>query len=213
MLQKNKDSGILENKANIYVVRKNISGGKTMNMIIGKRQIILAALILGLSVAIYLNFALSNETELPTATDTVSSSENYGDALFTGTQTVIETGSESANAEFFAQARLTRQKMREESVLTIQTMLSSASIEGTQDETLSQKATVIAQAIEVENKIENLIKAKGFVECIAYISEDSANIIVQTNGLLTSEAAQIKDIVLSETKLTASDVKIVEIKE
>ena len=123
-------------------------------MIIGKRQIILAALILGLSVAIYLNFALANDSDLPTAGDMTSSTENYGDALFTGTdQTVIETGDdENSNAEFFAQARLTRQKMREESV-------------------------------------------------------------IQTNGLLTSEAAQIKDIILSETNLTASDVKIVEVKK
>ncbi len=185
-----------------------------MNMIIGKRQIILAALILGLSVAIYLNFALANDSELPTAGNTLSSTENYGDALFTGTeQTVIETGgNETENAEFFAQARLTRQKMREESVQTIQTMLSDTALEKEEQETMSQKAVTIAQAIEVENKIENLIKAKGFEECIAYVNETGANIIVQTNGLLTSEAAQIKDIVLSETKLTASDVKIVEVK-
>ncbi len=185
-----------------------------MNMIIGKRQIILAALILGLSVAIYLNFALANDSELPTAGDTVSSSENYGDALFTGTDQVIQTdGDENENAEFFAQARLTRQKMREESVQTIQTMLSDTALAKEEQQTMSEKAVTIAQAIEVENKIENLIKAKGFEECIAYINETGANIIVQTNGLLTSEAAQIKDIVLSETKLTASDVKIVEVKK
>ena len=186
-----------------------------MNMIIGKRQIILAALILGLSVAIYLNFALANDSDLPTAGDTTSSGENYGDALFTGTdQTVIETGTdEGANAEFFAQARLTRQKMREESVLTMQTMLSDTNLAKEEQQTMSEKAVTIAQAIEVENKIENLIKAKGFEECIAYINETGANIIVQTNGLLTSEAAQIKDIVLSETDLSASDVKIVEVKK
>ena len=185
-----------------------------MNMIIGKRQIILAALVLGLSVAIYLNFALAgNQVEPTTDTQgTASSGENYGDAIYTGNSDAIVDTDTNDNAEFFAQARLTRQKMREESVQTMQSMLADSALNEEQQQTISAQALTIAQAIEVENKVENLIVAKGFTECIAYIDAESANIVVQTDGLLQSEAAQIMDIVLSETDLEPENIKIVEVK-
>lgn len=183
-----------------------------MNMIIGKRQIILAALVLGLSVAIYLNFALAGNQIQPTDSNgTVSSGENYGDAVLTGTSEDALTET-NANAEFFAQARLTRQKMREESVQTMQNMLADTALNEEQQQTISAQALTIAQAIEVENRVENLIVAKGFTECIAYIDAESANIVVQTDGLLQSEAAQIMDIILSETDIEPENVKIVEVK-
>ena len=187
-----------------------------LNMIIGKRQIILAALVLGLTAAIYLNFSLAGKQIDPVDADPTASGtigENYGDAVYTGNADgVVKTDGEKTNAEFFAQARLTRQKMREESVQTIQTMLADTALGDDEQNSVSQRAAAIAQAIEVENKIENLIVAKGFSECIAYIDAQSANIVVQTDGLLQSEAAQIKDIVLSETELEPEDIKIVEVK-
>lgn len=188
-----------------------------MNMIIGKRQIILAALVLGLAVAIYLNFALAgNKIEPVDAEQTASTGENYGDAVYTGNSDgVVETGTDetqNANAEFFAQARLTRQKMREESVQTMQTMLADTTLNEQQQESISAQAVTIAQAIEVENKVENLIVAKGFSECIAYIDAESANVVVQTDGLLQSEAAQIKDIILRETDIEPENITIVEVK-
>ena len=184
-----------------------------MNMIIGKRQIILAALVLGLSVAIYLNFALAGNQIQPTDTEgTASSGENYGDAVYTGNSDAVVNTDDNNNAEFFAQARLTRQKMREESVETMQSMLSDSALNEEQQQTISAQALTIAQAIEVENKVENLIVAKGFSECIAYIDAESANVVVQTDGLLQSEAAQIMDIILSETDLEPENIKIVEVK-
>lgn len=186
-----------------------------MNMIIGKRQIILAALVLGLSVAIYLNFALAGKQIEPAGADgTNSASENYGDAVYTGNpdSAVNTDNKENANAEFFAQARLTRQKMREESVQTMQTMLADTTLNKEQQESISAQAMTIAQAIETENKVENLIVAKGFTECIAYIDAESANVVVQTDGLLQSEAAQIKDIILRETEIEPENIKIVEVK-
>lgn len=184
-----------------------------MNMIIGKRQIILAALVLGLSVAIYLNFALAGNQIQPTdAEGTVSSGENYGDAVFTGNSDGVVETVQNGNSEFFAQARMTRQKMREESVQTMQSMLADTALDKEQQQAISAQALVIAQAIEVENKIENLIVAKGFTECIAYIDAESANVVVQTDGLLQSEAAQIMDIILSETDVEPENVTIVEVK-
>ncbi|MBC8569603.1 SpoIIIAH-like family protein [Zongyangia hominis] len=180
-----------------------------MNMIIGKRQIILASLILVLGIAIYLNWQFSSGNDLAVTGQTESNVKNYGDAQYVDNQ----NGVEEKDAEtYFAEAKLSRQKTRDEAVETIQTMISDTSIEEDQKETLSAQASQIASAIETESRIENLIKAKGFADCIAYIDDDKANVIVKTDGLLENEAAQIKEILLQETDVPVENISIVEVK-
>lgn len=68
----------------------------------------------------------------------------------------------------------------------------------------------IASEIETEALVEEMIKAKGFEECLAVMTGDNINVIVKTPGLLTSEVAQITEIVMEETGFTAENIKIVE---
>lgn len=76
---------------------------------------------------------------------------------------------------------------------------------------MTSKANQIATDIETEGKIENLIKAKGFEDCMVYISEDSADVMVKTDGLLANEAAVIKDIIIQTTDIPVENVKILEV--
>ena len=77
---------------------------------------------------------------------------------------------------------------------------------------LAQQAQALAQTIETEGKIENIIKAKGFSECMVYLDKDKVDVIVQSAGLTDSEAAQIMDAVMSEVEIEESNVSIIEIK-
>ena len=79
-------------------------------------------------------------------------------------------------------------------------------------ETLAQSYAILIKAgdIEIETIVEEMIKAKGFEECVAIISGDNINVIVKSEGLLTSEVAQITDIVRNETGFGAENIRIVE---
>ena len=67
--------------------------------------------------------------------------------------------------------------------------------------------------MELETKIESIIKAKGFDDCIVYISGDYADVMVQTEGLLQTEAALIKEAIIQETAVPVENISIVEVKE
>ncbi|WP_083386294.1 SpoIIIAH-like family protein [Merdimmobilis hominis] len=69
----------------------------------------------------------------------------------------------------------------------------------------------MAKSIETEGKIENLVKSKGFSECMVYYDTERVDVIVKTNGLLSNEAAQIKDIIVRETGVDDKNISIVEI--
>ena len=65
--------------------------------------------------------------------------------------------------------------------------------------------------IESENKIETLLKAQGFEDALCYLSDNSANIIVKTDGLDAAGAAKIKSTLLSEVEVANDQITIVEV--
>ena len=66
--------------------------------------------------------------------------------------------------------------------------------------------------MENEQKLENLIKAKGFDEVLVIIGDDQISVIVQTEGLTGNQAAIIKDLVVSQMNVSSSAIKIIEAK-
>lgn len=66
--------------------------------------------------------------------------------------------------------------------------------------------------IESESKMETLIKSKGFKDCVVYLSDQSAKVVVKSDGLEQAQAAQIMDIVVSESEVPSENISIVEVK-
>ena len=73
-------------------------------------------------------------------------------------------------------------------------------------------AVELSQMTELESKMESLIKARGYQDCIVYLDEDDVKVVVQSDGLDTAQAAAIKDILLSEAKISAQNIRIFEVK-
>lgn len=186
-----------------------------MNMILGKRHIILAALVLSLGIAVYLNWVYSASdgdfvAEQTAAGATGSEAKNYGDSKY-----VNLDGEEIqvvANPEFFNEARVNRTKTRDEAVDTIKKMFKSADLTETEKTALAVQANAIAQAIEAEGTVESLIKAKGYEDCMVYLSADKADVVVKAAGLAKEDVAKIKDIVLAHTDVTVENIFISETK-
>ena len=65
--------------------------------------------------------------------------------------------------------------------------------------------------IEVEATVETLIKAKGFDECVAVISNNIATVVVGTDDTLTpSHLAQIKEILYEQAGVLPVNVRVSE---
>ena len=74
-------------------------------------------------------------------------------------------------------------------------------------------ATEVMKAVsaEIEGKMENLIQAKGFDECMVYYDTDRVDIVVKTDGLTDDEVMQMRDIAIRETSVPVENISIVEI--
>ena len=71
---------------------------------------------------------------------------------------------------------------------------------------MALKAAELAKSIETEGKIENLIKAKGFTDCMVYYDTDNVDVVVKTEGLEAAQVAQMKDIILKETSIPVENI-------
>jgi len=178
-----------------------------MNMIIGKRQIILAALVLGLGMAVYLNWQYTRVSlELPVTEllEWQDGPTTYGEAQYVG----IAGAGEDA---FFVEAQISRQRSRDQSAETLSAMLSDTELSDEQRAELTMRAVQLANSIETEGKIENLIRSRGFDDVMVYYDSQRADVMVRTEGLLSYEANQIRDIIMRETSVVPQHITIVEI--
>lgn len=132
-----------------------------------------------------------------------------------GEAALVDSGSLPESDEFeresyFANASINKEKSRDEALETLQLVVdSSEEFPETRDKALAE-ILEIAGYMEIEAAVEEMIKAKGFEDCVAIISGDNINVIVKSDGLMTSEVAQITDIVMNQTGFGAENIRIVE---
>ena len=175
-----------------------------MSMIIGRKQIILAALVLALGTAIFLNWKFSGTNAL---SGVFNASSTLGETSYVGNTNVTASGD-----SYFATARLTRQQDRDEAVNLLKAQTTNASATAADKKSAETAIEAIASNINTEGQIESLIRAKGFGDCVAYISNGGISVVVmpKTGKTLTdSDVAQIDDIVIQQTKLSLNNIKII----
>ncbi|MBE6907072.1 SpoIIIAH-like family protein [Marasmitruncus massiliensis] len=177
-----------------------------MNMIIGKKQIILASLVVGLGLAVYVNYQFAQADGALTSASAAENDKNYGDAQ------LVDANDPTVDGEaYFAEAKVTRQRTRDEAIETMKNMMTDAAVDANIKAEMVLKATELAKSVETEGKIENLIKAKGFEDCMVYYDTEGVDVVVKTEGLKPEEVAQMKDIILKETSVPVENISIVEI--
>ena len=181
-----------------------------MTHIFGKKQVLLATLIVALGLAVYLNyyFSTQNPDVLGTNASTVSK-DNLGDAQYVNGSATSDPGDTSSDpSDYFSQARLNRESARTEALDVVKDLMNDVKATDEIKKEAADKAAAIATAIEQESKIESLIKAKGFADCVVYIEGENCNIVVKSEGLKPQESVQITEIVTTQSNIVAQNISI-----
>ncbi|MBQ8852326.1 MAG: SpoIIIAH-like family protein [Oscillibacter sp.] len=123
----------------------------------------------------------------------------------TADETAVYTG-----GDYFASARLTRQQARDSALALLEEAAAQA---GADQETLSEASEsiqVLASYTLQEAQIENLVTAKGYEDCVAFMSDGSLSVVVSTESgeLQAEDVAKITDIAMTESGLPAASIKI-----
>ncbi|MDR0905139.1 MAG: SpoIIIAH-like family protein [Oscillospiraceae bacterium] len=189
-----------------------------------KRNAVIITVVLFVCVAAYLNWSYSQDA----ATDAAATGDATPIALSPNVNTVGEDGGLAAEGEsaglfydgavasgYFAEARIGRRQARDAAV---ETLASVNNADGASQAVLDgalEKITAIAAFSQKEAEIEALIRAKGFADCVAFLSDDGVKITVPAPvaGLSSVDVAKITEVVTSETEFAPTALQIIEVKQ
>lgn len=182
-----------------------------------KRNIVMAAVLLFVCAAVYLNWSYNNK-DMGKADPVMVEAEDA--AMTAANEKYLETlAQEELQAEtgsaYFASARLTRQQSRDEALSLLET---AAAGEGASQETIDTAMTSITTMATwslQEAQVENLLLAKGFDDCVVYMTGEGVTVAVPApeEGLSTASVARITDTITNETDYTAGQLRIIEVRD
>lgn len=194
-----------------------------------KRNAVVAVIVLFVCAAVYLNWSYSQEGNGASAgtgkvlgeAALVGGSGADTDALFGNKGGASPTPSASDGTEtqapqtssgYFASARLNRQQARDNALSLLQEAAEDEKADQNSVDQANAAIQTMADYTMTEAQIENLITAKGYTDCVAFLGEDSISVVVSAmeNGMTDADAARIGEIVMEQTGLKADQIKIIE---
>ena len=107
--------------------------------------------------------------------------------------------------------RLSRQQARDNAVTLLQEAMAYGD---TETETSNARLQELVNVALNEAQIESLVIAKGYTDCVAYISDESISVAVAApeGGLQQQDVAVVTDIILNQSEFTTEQIYVVEVK-
>lgn len=160
---------------------------------IRSRQILVSALAVLVIVAGYYRFT----TDGGKAVTVMNETDNVGDD--------DAPTAEEINADYFSKARYERDCARSEATELLKV---SAEGDGSVSADAAEKLSRYAEITEQETAIENLVRSKGYSDCVAFVEDGGVRVVVKSGKLDAEAVAKIKDIVIEQTGIKATGIKI-----
>lgn len=187
----------------------------------GKKQLVLASLVLALGAAVYLNWQFAGVKKLPVGSPAIKEENTVSQlgAAQLVNNAYVETVTDdlkgsteaAANSQSLSEARLNRQNSRDEAMELLDDVFESVDADAEAKKEAVDQASAIAQNILKETNVENLLSAKGYQESVAYLSGEDCSVVV-SGEVQDTDTLIIQEIVMEQTGLTADKIKIIKAK-
>lgn len=180
-------------------------------MKIWKKNLIAAAVLVTVCAGIYVNWLYSEDQATTDLTETLNADKVLSsDMLVMAGDSALLSEYDNTVSDYFAAVRLSRQEARDSAVSLLQEAMAYSDAESVQ--TNAQLEQIVQTAL-CEAQIESLVIAKGYADCVAYMSEEGISVAVASpeGGLQQSDVAVIADIVCSQSGVEIKDIRVVEV--
>lgn len=193
-------------------------------MIFKKRQVLMAALVVALGAAVFVNWYYTKQPQTVQTNSPVSSTQqdtenqeaatagNLGDAQFVSGTLPSSENKTTDEPEYFVQAKLDRTVAHDKAKETLQQTIDSSTADAESKKAASEALEKLSSNIKKETDTENLIKAKISSGCVVVIDNGKAQVIVEKGKLNDTVVLQIKEIVIQQTGFTVENITIIEAK-
>lgn len=205
-------------------------------MVLKKKEIIAASLVVLIGVAGYLNWSYQDTIKVRDGESYIETGKKLGEAQYVNavddqeekteedsekteetnaenTENNEENVTETANSEnYFEQARLNKENSRSKSLEILNQTAENDSFDSEIRQKAGDKILAVANNVQKESEIESIAQSKGYSEICVYVDDSEANVMVRKNGFNDEDAVKLTAIVTEQLKISAQNVKIVEVK-
>ena len=192
-----------------------MNGGLIMK--VWKKNMVAAAVLITVCAGIYVNWLYTEENAATGLMDTLDVQKVMSDEslVLSEDMAAISAGEDVAttSTDYFAAVRLSRQEARDSALNLLQEAMAYSDGESTKSVESAMELEQIVQTALSEAQIESLIIAKGYEDCVAYMSGEGISVAVSSpeGGLQQSDVAVIADIVLTQSQYGLEDIRVVEV--
>lgn len=167
-------------------------------MMLRRKKVVLTALVAMIGLAGYFNWMYKNSDN-----GAVSDSEEMalGEARLVSGSSISE--------DYFSKSRLERDTGRSKAMEALRAV--SENPESSEEAAKEAEAKIIAMSerTEKEAAAEGEIRAAGYDDCVVYLTDDAASVIVKSDDEITgSDAAKIQEIVIRTSGVDSSAISI-----
>lgn len=182
-------------------------------MKIWKKNMVAAAVLVTVCAGIYVNWLYTEEKAAADLTATLDAEKVMSDdtLILNGDAILTDGKLDTTSSDYFAAVRLSRQEARDSAVALLQETMTYS--DGTKDAESAATLDEIVQTALSEAQIESLVIAKGYSDCVVYMTNEGVSVAVAApeGGLQTTDVAVIADIVMNQSEYPLSDIRIVEV--
>lgn len=199
-------------------------------MVLKKKEIIAASLVVMIGVAGYLNWSYQDTLRVADNDIYAETSKKLGEAQYVNSSSVdqsetensIQPTPETKNSEqtlsepatdvngYFEQAKLDRETSRSQSLEILNATASNEAFDSDTRKEAQERILKISENVEKETSVENIAKAKGYANICVYVEDSMVTITVQKDGFSQDDAVRLSQIATEQLKISANNVKVVE---
>lgn len=121
------------------------------------------------------------------------------------------TDKKSVNSDYFSDARLQRENSSSRAIEMLNNLIKNPDTGKAAKDSAQKQILAYADAQKNEASCENIIKAKGFSDCVVFVNSGNVTVVVKSEKLSDSDVAKIQQIITSQVKVDGKNVKIVEV--
>ena len=184
-------------------------------MKIWKKNMVAAGVLVTVCAGIYLNWLYTEDKAASNLTDTLDAEKVMSDELLVLSEDTAALAAgeniETTASDYFAAVRLSRPQARDNALNLLQEAM-AYSDSAKEAETNASLEEIVQTALS-EAQIESLVIAKGYADCVAYMTNEGISVAVAApeGGLQQTDVALIADIVMSQSNYTLDEIRVVEV--
>lgn len=188
-------------------------------MKIQKRHIMLGTLVVALGAAVYLNWQFAGADVSKQSSAKELGAAQYVNATTSASKSGTSTYDEAAQTsnmtseqqQYFAKAKNERDQTQDKILDTANEILNRDNDDDDENAEAIENIKQLLRNFTYQDSIESVLKAKGFSQCLCYISEEGCSVVVLKDEMNETSALMIKAAVTSQIDISFDNITIVEV--